>query len=87
MTAARHASYFQSLWASGYWIASSRNITDEVWAEDMRTKRRRCVRPDARVSSDRKRGLGRCFHEQVVDDALVLIGAVAEELDDGFKVT
>jgi len=30
------------------------------------------------VGSDRERGLGRRLHEQVVDDALVLIGNVAE---------
>ena len=23
----------QHLWARGYWVASSRNVTDEVWAE------------------------------------------------------
>ena len=28
----------QHLWARGYWVASSGNVTDEVWAEYIKSK-------------------------------------------------
>ena len=34
----------QHLWARGYWVASSGNVTDEVWADPARTGRRRVRR-------------------------------------------
>ena len=31
----------QHLWSRGYWVASSGNVTDEVWMDTSKTKRHR----------------------------------------------
>ena len=46
----------QHLWARGYWVATSGNVTDEVWKDISKSRRRRsrtmtfmlCNRPDGR---------------------------------------